>query len=66
MTMNNIGTVEMKLLTTSIVAAGFTGDNLISFLIPIASGLTWFFLKPQLETYRRRAISKKNRKRFKK
>lgn len=45
--MSHIEPTELKILITSIAGAMITpGDAFVKFIIPIASGIAWVFLKP--------------------
>jgi len=57
--MANIEPLELKILITSIFGAMITpGDAFVKFIIPIASGIVWVFLKPFVLRFRDKIKSK--------
>ncbi len=57
--MANIEPLELKILVTSIVTSMVSPvDVIIKFIIPIASGIAWVFLKPFVLKFRDKIKSK--------
>jgi len=51
--MSHIEPTELKILLTSIAGAMVTPvDVILKFIIPIASGIAWVFLKPYVLRFR--------------
>lgn len=63
MNIPNLDAVEVKILCSAIVTSiAAPVDFFIKFLIPIASGIAWVFLKPYVEKWRRNYFKNKKKK----
>lgn len=61
--MTHINPLEIKIIMASIAAAIVTPtDNIIRFLIPIASGIVWVFLQPYIVRARDKIKAKREAK----